>query len=1189
MVSVKRLTIQGFKSFGKFTHVDFPPGFTAIVGPNGSGKSNVIDSLCFVLGRTSVKSLRADRLTELIFNGGQDGRPAARAEVGIKFDNSAGELPVDSKEVEVTREVHKDGKSVYRINGKRSTRAQIADMLSKARISASGHNIILQGDVARIVEMNGLQRREIIDEICGIAEYEDKKSRATRELEKVQGKIGEAMAVFRERKKFLDSYERDKDKALRYQEIQKKLTGYRAEIYQIKIKKGKKELELIKKDTTEYEGKRNGFESERTKGQEDVNGLQEKINQIDAKIAEGHQSKYGKEIQELRVAIGSLDEKKKLLLGQKESLEAQLEEAELGAEEIIGRQKGAKEELEGLKAERERINKGLNSAQAEVKKLRDKIMSGGKDVREKMSGLREAVEAKRESLHEVQKDVERVKEYIRVKEEERNGIDIEANKKEIETLEGERRAVEGQLAGLEGDVKSLEEKVAGTIGSIVEKEEELAKSDTEFGRLEGLRARLDAEYGAYKNKAGFARAVKEVADSGIAGIVGTVAELGEVPEKYESAITTAAGRRLQNVVVKDDTVAEKCIAYLKEKDVGRATFLPLNKVKGEAVKSPPEGSIDFAYNLVGHGKEYDAIFAYVFGRTIVAEDVAKARAIGIGKERIVTLEGDLMERGGAMTGGSKLRGVGFKSEGLEERLESTNGELGGLEKKRDWLRNSIGELRKQLDLDEPQLREKSRELERLGGSLEAVERKLEGINSLGGEGRLKEIEDNLGESRAELEKLAERENGARAGLEKEISELEKIEEEVGIKDVDKFNEDMEDKEGVVARLQEEKNEAGARFSALKAQLEGLVGKELEAGQKLITRVKGALEGIKGSEGELRKNLESSRKALGSLMEKEEEESGIKSLLGEKTSLSEKIEKARKGVQECYRKIADLERSNNELVARKASIETRMADLREEYPDFEGQTIEIKHGESELERLIGKFNKELTEIGSVNMLAIEAYDELKKDFDELVEKKAKLEGEKAAVEKFMEEIDEKKKDAFMTTFLEILDKFEKTYGRLDPGGEAHLILENPDSPFEAGMEIQVRPRGKELINIDALSGGEKTMTALAFIFAIQQYRPAPFYILDEVDAALDKMNSQMLGEMLSEYAKSGIAQFIIITHNDSVLEKADRLYGVTMTPRGSQLVGVEIGDLPAEKEKGEGAEAVAEGVLAEAESSPEENN
>jgi len=191
---------------------------------------------------------------------------------------------------------------------------------------------------------------------------------------------------------------------------------------------------------------------------------------------------------------------------------------------------------------------------------------------------------------------------------------------------------------------------------------------------------------------------------------------------------------------------------------------------------------------------------------------------------------------------------------------------------------------------------------------------------------------------------------------------------------------------------------------------------------------------------------------------------------------------------------------------------------------------------------------------------------------------------------MEEIEEKKKDAFMTTFLEVLDKFEKTYGRLDPGGEAHLILENPDSPFEAGMEIQVRPRGKELINIDALSGGEKTMTALAFIFAIQQYRPAPFYILDEVDAALDKVNSQMLGEMLAEYANSGIAQFIIITHNDSVLEKADRLYGVTMTKRGSQIVGVEIGDLPAggEEVEGEAAEGQESGS-GEAEAPPGENN
>ena len=825
MVSVKRLTIQGFKSFGRFTSIEFPPGFTAIVGPNGSGKSNVIDSLCFVLGRTSVKSLRAGRLTELIFNGGQDGKPANRAEVGIKFDNSSGELPLEDKEVEVTREILKDGKSVYRINGKRSTRAQIADILSKARISSTGHNIILQGDVARIVEMNALQRREIIDEICGIAEYEDKKNRAVRELEKVQGKIGEAAAVFRERKKYLDSYERERNAALRYQEINKKLKGYRAEIYQIKIKKAKKELELIGKDVDEYEERRKALEDELKKRQEEADKRQEEVNRIDSRIAESGETEYQKRAHDLKVNVSTLREKKNIL-------DSQLKEKDMLVRQV-------EQEIEGLKLERETLEGQITQVETEKTTLRTSL---------------ETMETGLKALETELKDSP-------------VGTDLVA---EIRT-------------GVSDIVKLVDSK------------------KTEAGALTGSAAEMKKKFSTI---------------------------LGSIKAAVREFETNVRG------------FGEKNSEYLGKMKLLRKKTDELTKVQRE------EGSI-------------------------------------------------------------------------ENRLESMR-----------------------------------KELENIGRDSEA---KLTDIT-------------RIGEEKVAIE-----------------TEVAKIAGELG-----KF-------EGELKGLQESDDE-----SSLKKTIEG------------------------------------------------------------KKKIVDEVDKLRKAVQEYYKKINDLERGNSEIVARKATIETRLADLKEEYPEFEGRQIEIKHGESELERLIGKYEKELMEIGSVNMLAIEAYDRIKEDFDELVKKMDKLETEKLSVEKFMAEIEEKKKDAFMTTFLEILDKFEKTYGRLDPGGEAHLILENPDSPFEAGMEIQVRPRGKELINIDALSGGEKTITALAFIFAIQQYRPAPFYILDEVDAALDKMNSEMLGKMLAEYAKSGIAQFIIITHNDSVLEKADRLYGVTMTPRGSQMVGVEIGDVPAEK-------------------------
>jgi len=960
MVNVTRLSIKGFKSFGKFTPIDFPKGFTAIVGPNGSGKSNIIDSLCFVLGRRSVKSLRADRLAQLVFNGAKTGKAASRAAVAIKFDNSGHELPVESKEVEIERDIGRDGKSTFRINGVRSTRAQIADVLSKARIHPDGHNIILQGDVARIIEMNALERREIIDEISGISEYEEKKNRAVRELEKVDGKIGEAKAVFREREKYLKNAEAERNQALRYQDINKRLAQYRGELFAIKIKKANKELEIIAKDYKKIDSKETELKEKHKGKDQEIEQAQKRINEID---------------------------------------------------EVL---------------------------------LKTKSIAEGNELDEK-----------RDEISEIEKSIERLNESIRLKEEELTSITSDDAQKEIKQLKTEQVAMREELKETKSKLEKQDDFVSKLQKEKIDLMKRVQELDQEFGTKNREYTRIASEYETQQSGAGYPRAIQEVLGlrGEMKGIHGPVSELADVPDKYQLAISVAAGRRIHSVVVDDDTVAEKCIDHLKSRKAGRVTFFPLNKIKGHKVEnvSGTKNAID----LVSFKPEYRKIFEHVFQSTLVVDSVDKARKLGIGKYRMVTLEGELFERSGAITGGTVKKVQSF-SKDLEKDVDKLSAELKAIEELRNSSQYELQQKTDEFEKENNILCSLEREKERLVGTLDGILSKVRAISE--GGGRQSKIQEELEAQRKEFEEVSDK---------------------------------------------------------------------LKSAQESFDKLKNTMVKAEGKQSE------------------------------ERSTLLEKIEKVRDENKKVYLQLSDLNRERNELEVEKAKIDQRLVDVREAYKEYEGKELEIKHGERELENMISKNEKDLAELGSVNMLAIEAYDTIKKDYEDLVSKMEKLEEEKQAVMDFMDEIETKKQEIFMETFLEISSKFEDTFKKLSPGGEAHLILQSPDTPFEGGMLIQARPKGKELINIEALSGGEKTMTALAFIFAIQLYRPAPFYILDEVDAALDKVNSDMLGNMIAESAKAGTAQFIIITHNDSVLEQADRLYGVTMTDSGSQIVGVEM--------------------------------
>jgi len=826
---ISHITMQGFKSFNKRISIPFLKGFNIVCGPNGVGKSNVVDAICFVLGRTSAKSLRADRLHELIFHGGDGKHPATQASVTLYLDNSEKTFPFEDEEMSITRKVNKKGVCVYKINGKTTTRERLLEVLSSARIYPDGHNIILQGDVTQILEMNPVERRFIIDEISGISEYNEKKDRANRDLEAVDQKLKEAEIVITERYDIFKKLEEERNAALKYQNLQKQLLVLKASLAYRRLADFK---EADK--TVEEEIKAKEMENER---------LQKEIEEIE------------KQLEERERAIGDL------------------------ANKLIGMSK-----------------------RVEVEKEISRIRSNTLIVKDK----------------------------------------INSNKREIERL-----------------------------NSLIEKLE----------AIESRKAEVSGEV---------PRAVRAILKQNLNGVYGTIANLIKVPERYQTAIEVAAGRHLYDIVVDDDKTASFCIDYLKREKIGRATFLPLNKIKSRLIDRrllSKNEVMGVASELIKYDNKFDAALKFVFGNTIVVKDLDTARAIGIGKVRMVTLTGDLVERSGAMIGGYYIRTH------PQTITISAKDEIDSYRTTRKKLEEEIGVLAKEMEKYE------------------------------------KELKKYAGEEGT-----------------KEVVGLEKL------------------------RMDTEK----------------------------------------------------------------------------------KLDSLRKHRKRAYDRRLFVQSELNKLRIQKAKVEAELENLVIEVQEY-GKVRYLNKDVKTLEGAVKESSRELQTLGAVNFKAIEQYENFRKDFDEYKKKYEKILEEKKAVLDMIEKVEEKRREVFNKCLQEISKDFNEVFNKMTKG-TASLGLENP-MDLESGLSIQVNPAGKMLLNIDSLSGGEKALTALAFLFAIQKYRPAPFYILDEVDAALDKENSRKVAELIKELSKN--EQFLIITHNDETIKFGDRVYGVTMEAGESKILGLEM--------------------------------
>jgi len=1133
MTVIKKLRLKGFKSFASPTELEFGNGFNCIIGANGSGKSNVLDSMVFVLGELSAKSIRAEKSSNLIFNGGKKSPPMKEAEVSILFDNEKREFPIDTDEIKLSRFVRQNGQSIYKINDEKRTRQQVLELIKSAKIDPSGHNIIGQGDIIYFTDMKTEERRKIIEEVSGISVYEDRKEKALNELGKVDSKLNESSIILTERETHLRELKKERDQALKFKEMEEKLKDNKATLLNFELK--------------DKESKKNEIESKINSNQDNIDKINKKLEEIKSTI------KLKKdEISSLNSEIEKKGENEQVLIQKNiEELKTQIVKDKTKVDNYKNEVQKIKERIYQLKQNNEELTKKIDFLQKEKKTLNEKNLflikkdsslneeinkfKKSHDIQEgfNIEGLEKEVEEKQNKLLKLKEErgiLNNNKEKLDSEINRLNNIFNLENKKEIKELRENFKQLTKELNQKTGENAVVSHQLLGLRNELIIKNENLI--------------RLKAKDITIKESLSGNLSIKKILSLKIKNVFGTIADLGKVDSKYSLALEVAAGHRINSIVVKDDEIAEKCINILKENKLGVATFLPLNKIKERPIREDTKKLANlknvygFAVDLISYSKEFKNIFSFVFGDTLVIEDINTARKIGIGNARLVTLEGDLFEQSGAIIGGFRQKKIStFKEKHFDEEIRS-------LEKETDSSRESI----KSLEERKNNLEEQIIKLKDKKAEFEAEIIKFERTNQIIDITRLKENKDKLFADLKDVNLKIKETDSSISSLSKDIDILklkkEKIKErEKSIKNPEilgKLKELEKNKEEII--IQTAKNETEIKNTI--SQINTIYNPEKEKVEKIIKEHEKENLMFNEELNKLLLNIEDNSKDL-KIKEKQEKDfySEYKSLFAKRNSLNEFIQKQESLISNESFKLKEFESRLNELSLKRAKIIAEFEALQKEFEQFKDAKIRRSLTQEELRSEISVIEKEIKNIGNVNLRALEIYETIEIEYTKLLEKMEIIKREKEDIMKLMYEIEGKKLSIFMETFKVVDQNFRDIFLSISEKGEACLELENKEDPLTSGLDIKVKIAGNKYLDIKSLSGGEKTLTALAFIFAIQEIKPASFYLLDEIDAALDKSNSLLLSKLLLKYSKK--AQYILISHNDSIISDADQVYGISM--------------------------------------------
>jgi len=1162
--------MQGFKSFAEPVTIEFDEGITGIVGPNGSGKSNISDAIRWVLGEQSPKMLRGGKMEEVIFNGTDTRKSRGMAEVTLVIDNSDGVLPIDYEEVAITRRMFRSGESEYHINGNQCRLRDIRELIMDTGIGVDGYSLIGQGKIADIISNKTESRREIFEEAAGVVAYRTKKAEAERKLASTTVNMDRVRDIIGEIEGRIDGLREDSVKAKEY----------------LKLRDRHKELEIniILKNVENLELKNEYAKDDLMEVGLAIDNLREEKQQLDEKYSESSsrneilenisveaRESLLKSIEELNQAVNKGEVDRERLSAIDENTARLNDEIEILKEKRVRELDNAEQYIEEKKkidAEAAKAERQLGSKTDEYNALTEEMARLTAEADEQRTRLfdisTEVNSAKAEigSLELLQETLQKRKEALL---NEKSSGDT-SNRETLDNLnaaKNERNEIEAALE----EKKHRADKMRDEYQNNQREERDVAKTSEELrisiGRLSARKKTIEEMESNYE---GYNYAVKHVMKSGLGGIHGVVADLIRVPKGYEVAMETALGASLQNIVCDDDDSARKAIRSLKENKAGRMTFLPLKSIRADEgrvadLKGEP-GFVGMGPECAEYDSKYEEVVKYLLGRVVVVDDMDSA--IRISKKtkgmRVVTLDGEIINSSGAITGGKyKNRTANIlerKTEiaELDKEINEKTNQQKESDRRLETLRDSIKSFADKIGSLEGEIRADEHALITKDNEITFAENTLKDMKSSG-----EKVERELASIKEEQDRSAE----MIAGLQKKITDNEQSMEEA-----QKISEEKlaacDDKRGEFDRISEEITRARIAVTSCnqrKAHADDLVSRINETINEIESDIQ-TRENDLARMAEEKTSLSSGHTDIDGLIREKESvknnaEEYLNDVTDEKAALTSELSKINEEREELAEKLERLQDQKYELDVRKAKNETQLENLKEKlWDEFEIsyiQAMEFRSDQFVMSSAV-KENRQIKnrikELGEVNVGAIEEYETVKERYEFLTAQEADIQEAMDNLNGIITDMDKTIKAKFKSSFDQIVVNFEEQFQRLFGGGHAELRLSDEGNPLESNIDIIAQPPGKKLQNINLLSGGEKTLTAIALMFAVLQAKPTPFCILDEVEAALDDANIDRFIACLRQFED---IQFTLVTHQKTTMEHADILYGITMPEKGVSKV------------------------------------
>lgn len=1172
---LKRLELKGFKSFPNKTDIIFKEGVTAIVGPNGSGKSNVSDAVRWVLGEQSIKSLRGEKLEDVIFAGSDNQKPMNFCEVALTIDNSDGKLNIDYSEVTIKRRAYRNGESQFYLNNKSCRLKDIKEILLDTGIGKDGYSIIEQGKVDEILSNNPVNRRKVFDEACGISKYRYKKTESERNLRNTKENLDRINDIYVEIENQIKPLYNQQIKARKYLDLSERLKKLEVNNYIREIQRIEEQLNEINSQYEVLNKQLEDTDKEKISFEESTKEVSIQIEEVDKSI-----EKATEYINSIKSVIDKKDYEINLLNQRKDTSSTKIKRNMEELENINNSFVDNKENLEKINKEKEKKEESINQLKDQLNIFIEKNEAN----KNKIESLNDQIESLKDEIIQLLNEKQDVSNKLSTLNANKDNI-TQRNENidlEIQEINEKLKSKEELLKEIQDKINTKKEKVENFKKKANDYYENLRKLKEENNNLnikiqnnnyalKEYSSKLNVYIDMENHYEGFNRGVKEVLrNKNLKGIYGALGQVVTVPQKYEKAIEAALGAYMQNIITADENSAKAAINYLKHNKIGRVTFLPMNIIKSKKINNIQSKTnfIGIASDLISYDEKYKDILENILGRTIVIENIDEAikfaRETGH-KYKVVTLEGEILNPGGSLTGGSlkssgnilsrkrlinefseKIKNTKEENVSIQEKLVSIDKEIVNykeqiqnceeeikvLDKKLIFNNSSYSRYEEEINSFSSSIKKLENEKENLGSNLNYTLQKKEILES-----QIKDIENKHKNNKDNIDVLSEQLTKESEIYENEKSKFDDINIQL-TKDreiLKSFNADIQRTKEYLNQLENKKLTIEKENNEEENEIKNINDKVLlEEKEK---------ESLRNQLSDSNKNLENKKIAR----------ENLKQRLDDNNLKLKNIDKQFMELKEAIFKV------ESRIEKLESNKESNTFKLFEDYNLTYLQAVELKDDEIEInKKILDSLKKDIRSLGNVNIDSIEEYKETKERYDFYSEQREDLQKSIEAIEEIITELEEHMKIQFKEEFNKINENFKYVYNRLFGGGEGNLTILDEENILESDIEITAKPPGKKMKNLSLLSGGEKALTAISILFSILLAKPTPFCILDEIEAPLDDSNIARFGTFLKELTSR--TQFIAVTHRRGTMEAADYIYGVTMEQKAiSKVIALSLNE------------------------------